>query len=120
MLFLLILVMLAGGVCALLAERVDVRLPRWIALITIVIDAGLAATLGSTPLSPDALAALQGAPEPSAWLVVEQYAWVPRFGISLLLAVDGLGLLLLVLTLLLGAIAVLASWQEVARRQGFF
>lgn len=46
--------------------------------------------------------------------------WIPRFGIAVILAVDGLSLLMVALTLVLGAVAVVSSWTEIERRHGFF
>ncbi len=46
--------------------------------------------------------------------------WIPRFGISIHLAIDGLSLLMVVLTGLLGVLAVLCSWREIEKYQGFF
>lgn len=45
---------------------------------------------------------------------------IPRFGISIHLAIDGLSLLMVVLTGLLGVLAVLCSWKEIEKYQGFF
>ncbi len=39
--------------------------------------------------------------------------WIPRFGISIYFAIDGLSLLMVVLTGLLGVLAVLCSWKEI-------
>ena len=46
--------------------------------------------------------------------------WIPRFGISIHLAIDGLSLRMVVLTGLLGVLAVLCSWREIEKYQGFF
>ena len=46
--------------------------------------------------------------------------WIPKFGISINLALDGLSLLMLLLTFLLGVLAVLTSWNEIQYRVGFF
>jgi NADH:ubiquinone oxidoreductase subunit 4 (subunit M) len=46
--------------------------------------------------------------------------WVPDFGVHFHLAVDGLSLLMLVLTFLLGIMAVLASWTEILKKVGSF
>ncbi|HHH40103.1 MAG TPA: NADH-quinone oxidoreductase subunit M, partial [Sedimenticola sp.] len=46
--------------------------------------------------------------------------WIPRFGISLHLYLDGLSLALVVLTLSLGAVATLGSWNEIDRGAGLF
>ena len=44
----------------------------------------------------------------------------PRFGISLHLAVDGLSLLMVILTSFIGVLAILCSWKEIVQRIGFF
>ncbi|MGL5800685.1 MAG: NADH-quinone oxidoreductase subunit M, partial [Plesiomonas sp.] len=54
------------------------------------------------------------------WQVEYQLPWIPRFGISLHLALDGLSLLMVILTGLLGVLAVLCSWKEIQRHLGFF
>src|SRR4051812_5378442 len=43
---------------------------------------------------------------------VERYAWIPAFGISYFVGVDGISLLLLVLTGFLTPLALLASWES--------
>ncbi|MDM7916182.1 MAG: NADH-quinone oxidoreductase subunit M, partial [Candidatus Eisenbacteria bacterium] len=50
----------------------------------------------------------------------ERAAWVAPFGISYHLGMDGLSLLLVLLTGLLGAIASAASWHQVHERAGAF
>src|SRR5688572_28254460 len=47
---------------------------------------------------------------------VERYAWIPAFGIGYSLGVDGISLLLVVMTGLLTPIALLASWESVHRK----
>jgi NADH-quinone oxidoreductase subunit M len=47
---------------------------------------------------------------------VERHAWIPAFGISYAVGVDGISLLLLVLTGFLTPLALLSSWQSVHRR----
>ena len=47
-------------------------------------------------------------------------AWIPQLGIGFHLAMDGLSLLLVALTLFLGIISVVCSWTEVRERVGFF
>jgi len=44
---------------------------------------------------------------------VERHAWIPAFGISYFVGVDGISLLLLVLTGFLTPLALLASWESV-------
>ena len=103
-------ILLVGGVLAWLAGRWIERLARWISLVAIGIDF--------------VLAAIVWAGEPSnatgRWLDELDCAWVPGLGIHFHLAVDGLSLLMLALTLFLGIVAVLASWTEIQEKVGFF
>ena len=46
--------------------------------------------------------------------------WIPAFGISLHLALDGLSLVMLILTFFLGIISVIISWREIDSKVGFF
>jgi len=106
-LVLVIAVPLAGGALAALAGRLGARLARWVALLA------LAATLGLC------LAVWAGG-GPAPWRAEIDVPWIPALGIRFHLAVDGLSLLLLVLTFLLGTLSVLASWREVEENVGFF
>jgi NADH-quinone oxidoreductase subunit M len=54
-----------------------------------------------------------GSPE---FQFVERHAWIPAFGISYLVGVDGISLLLLVLTGFLTPLALLGSWESVHRK----
>jgi NADH-quinone oxidoreductase subunit M len=47
---------------------------------------------------------------------VERHAWIPAFGITYLVGVDGISLLLLVLTSFLTPIALLGSWESIHKR----
>jgi NADH-quinone oxidoreductase subunit M len=53
------------------------------------------------------------APGSGDFQFVERHAWIPAFGISYTIGVDGISLLLLVLTGFLTPIALLASWESV-------
>jgi NADH-quinone oxidoreductase subunit M len=46
--------------------------------------------------------------------------WVQRFGIGIHLALDGLSLLMLILTFFIGMLAILISWKEITVNTGFF
>jgi len=59
-------------------------------------------------------------PGQSAWLIELDRAWIPQLGISFHLAMDGLSLLLVLLTLFLGIASVVCSWKEIQDRIGFF
>ncbi len=77
-------------------------------LVALVADLALAGTLVGVDAGAD------------PWLMRWQVDWIPRFGIQLLLAVDGLGLLMVLLTLGLGVAAVLASMSDIHERPGFY
>jgi NADH-quinone oxidoreductase subunit M len=51
---------------------------------------------------------------------VERYAWIPAFGISYAVGVDGISLWLVVLTGFLTPIALLSSWESVHRKMRAF
>jgi len=51
---------------------------------------------------------------------VESYDWIPGIGITYLLGVDGISLLLLLLTTFLGPIMILASWNSVSEHHRGF
>ena len=51
---------------------------------------------------------------------VERHAWIPAFGISYFVGVDGISLFLLVLTGLLTPLALLSSWESVHKRLKVF
>ncbi len=53
-----------------------------------------------------------GLPAESGWLLKEDYAWIPSFGIRYSLALDGISLLMISLTALLQVAAVLISWKQ--------
>ena len=54
-------------------------------------------------------------PDP-AWQFVERADWIPSIGASYFLGVDGFSALLVMLTTLMGAIAVLSSWTAITER----
>jgi NADH-quinone oxidoreductase subunit M len=47
---------------------------------------------------------------------VERYDWIPAFGIDYYVGIDGISLLLVVLTAFLTPIALLSSWESVERK----
>ncbi|MDP1665003.1 MAG: NADH-quinone oxidoreductase subunit M [Methylobacter sp.] len=108
----LICVLLLGGFAAFFSERWSQDAPRWVGVITLTAEA-LILTL---PLSwaeyTDGLSPV--------WLADFHGPWIPRFGIGFHLVMDGLSLLLIALTVLLGFMAVSSSWTEINSRQGFF
>src|SRR3954453_22242176 len=51
---------------------------------------------------------------------VERHAWIPAFGIEYFVGVDGISLLLLVLTAFLTPLALLGSWESVHKQTKAF
>ena len=112
----LILIPFIGGLLCWFVERFDKSMPRWIALLTmsLLLALGLWLWAGGN---------YQLAPAPGAeanWAVEFKHVWIERFGINLHLALDGLSLLMIMLTGLLGVLSVLCSWKEIQRHVGFF
>ncbi|SEQ91770.1 NADH-quinone oxidoreductase subunit M [Solimonas aquatica] len=112
----LILIPFIGGLLSWQGERFVGRgFPRWVALLTMLFALGISVWLWV--VGDYSLPAVGGKPQ---WTIEYQASWIPRFGISLHLAMDGLALLLVVLTNLLGVMAVACSWREIERNVGFF
>lgn len=82
---------------------------RWISLVGLALELLLSVVLW--------LCAPAGGED---WLARVELPWIPRFGISFLLAADGLSVILIALTALLGLASVASSWSEVTERIGFF
>ncbi|SEJ59499.1 NADH dehydrogenase subunit M [Dyadobacter sp. SG02] len=112
MLVLLITVLMVGAVAAVVAGEWSRNAPRWIALIASSIGLLLVMVIWAKT-SPHSVTDGQ-------WLMDFRKAWIPSFGITFHLAIDGLSLLLLALTFFLGVLAVLCSWDEIRERTGFY
>jgi NADH-quinone oxidoreductase subunit M len=110
----LILILLIGGVLAWAAGRWSTQAPRWIALGAVAIDGAIGLALWITHGGDGHLLAN------GAWMEEVEWDWIPQLGIHFHLALDGLSLLLLMLTFFLGIVAVLASWNEIRAGIGFF
>jgi NADH-quinone oxidoreductase subunit M len=110
----LIGIFMGGGAAALILGKWYKTLPRWIALTTV-----MSAFLLMLLFWIDHYKSITTRPA-ETWLVDFRHEWIPAFGISFHLAIDGLSLLLLVLTSFLGVLAVLCSWKEITERTGFY
>ncbi|ALA59196.1 NADH-quinone oxidoreductase subunit M [Nitrospira moscoviensis] len=109
----LILIPLLAAPLAWLAESRSREAPRRIAAGALGLELILSLALWGQDQS--LLAAGDG-----RWLLASRAEWIPRWGIGLHLALDGLSVVLIVLTAFLGLIAVVASWSEIQERVGFF
>lgn len=109
MLLTLIAVLFFGGLAAFVSERWSPAAPRWTALAVLALEFVLALSLY-----------MQAGDDPSAWMADLKWPWISRFGIGFHLAADGLSLTLVMLTVVLGFMAVSCSWTEIRFRPGFF
>lgn len=110
----LILIPFLGGLLCWQADRWGKHAPRWIALATMLFVLGISLWVWVTSDF-----ALPGSGQ-DHWVLEWRTGWIPRFGIDIHLAMDGLSLILVALTGFLGALAVLCSWHEISDRIGFF
>ena len=113
---LIIAVLFLGGATAWLAERYNKNLPRWITVATCLLAGLIVSRLFFVPSEHELL--LAGTT--STWIEYLNYPWIPRFGIGFVFAIDGLSLLLVALTIFLGFVAVISSWDEIDHQPGFF
>jgi len=105
----LIAVLLTGAFLAWIAGIWNTVWSRIISIVALSIDLIQIIILALKPVSPA-----------SSWIIDFKLDWIPEFGIGLHLALDGLSLLMLILTFFLGIIAVLISWKEINSKVGFF
>ncbi len=109
----ILLMPLAGALAAWIAGRWSDLWPRWIALGTALLQTLLLLVTWGV-----FFAGIETGQ--AGWLMLYKQPWVPQLGISFHLAVDGLSLLLLLLTSFLTVLAVLTSWKSVTHSVGFF
>jgi NADH-quinone oxidoreductase subunit M len=96
---------LAGALLLLLVNKQNENAIRWIA--NIVAFAGF---LISVPLW------FWFNPRSADFQLVERAPWIPSIGADYFIGVDGLSTLLILLTTLMGTIAVLSSWNAITER----
>lgn len=97
------------GVLLCLLFRKSAETSRWLALLTnvlvLLIGLWVAVTVDTGV---------------SGWLLYEDFSWIERFGIRYTLGMDGISLLLVLLTAFLQVIAVLVSWRVTLHPAFFF
>jgi NADH-quinone oxidoreductase subunit M len=96
---------LAGALLLLLVNKQNVNAIRWIANIV-----ALAGFIVSIPLW------FQYNPQNPEFQFVERAPWIPSIGAEYFLGVDGFSTLLILLTTMMGSIAVLSSWHAITER----
>src|ERR1700704_5984701 len=96
---------LVGALLILLINKQNENAIRWVANI-----AALAGFLVSVPLW------FKFDPQAAAFQFIERASWIPSVGAEYFLGVDGLSTLLILLTTMMGTIAVLSSWTAITER----
>ncbi|GAO41118.1 complex I subunit 4 family protein [Flavihumibacter petaseus] len=106
-----IIVLLLGGCSCWLSASKRFVVCRWIALVAMLAGLVVFSSLAMT---------YRGGVNGTAWLIDYRVNWIPAIGISFHIALDGLSLILQLLTYFLGTLAVLCSWTEIRQRTGFY
>jgi NADH-quinone oxidoreductase subunit M len=107
-------ILFLGGLLAWVLGRTNPVRARWTALVALSVDLVLSLVLWFQHARTATVA------DYGTWLVEVRWPWIPQFGISFHLAMDGLSLVLVMLTIFLGLVAVVASWSEIQERVGLF
>lgn len=110
----LIAIPLVSGIVAGLVARRSQLASRWISLLAMV--AGFAISVGIWIHDYSHISLLTQ----RLWIAQIDVPWIPGFGIYFHLAMDGMSLLLITLTFLLGITSVMISWREIHDGVGFF
>jgi NADH-quinone oxidoreductase subunit M len=110
----LIAIPMIGGVLAWLAARKSETACRWISLLTMGIDLALALAIWVQHFAQATITRWD------SWLIHFDVPWIAHLGIHFHLAIDGLSLILVLLTAFLGVMSVGTSWTEIRHRVGFF
>jgi NADH-quinone oxidoreductase subunit M len=115
----LLLVPFIGGLLCWRLQRAGLGYARWLALGTMALVLALAVGLWLTGDYSQTLLPVAGGPS-GHWVQQLSVPWIPRLGIRFGLGLDGLSLLLVTLTALLGVLSIGCSWQEIQTNAGFF
>lgn len=102
---------LLGGLAVLALRRNDAAC-RWTAFAVMMADLVLVLSLFVLAPAPSGLN--------GNWLRVEDFSWMEALGIRFTLSLDGISLLLILLTTVLGALSVLVSWREITAHAAAF
>lgn len=102
-----------AGSLAALASGPNQRLCRWTALCFTLVEVALISSIFMMDLQP------QAGPTGS-WLMAEDYPWLPGLGARFSLGLDGLSLMLILLTAFINVICVLISWRAINTKVGSF
>lgn len=115
LLSLLVIIPFFSGIFSFFSFRFQKNIPRWIALI------GMGLTLLTIFkiwfFEDFCTYQVQSYPHSSYQLI---FPWISSLGIEFHISVDGFSIIMLFLTSFLGIIAILCSWNEIKKNEGFF
>jgi NADH-quinone oxidoreductase subunit M len=95
---------LAGAALLLLVPGTNHRLIRWMALLAALASLGFSLLLiGYHPAGPE-------------FQFREEAEWIPAFGMGYRMGVDGISVVLVILTTVLSVVAILYSWDPIQTR----
>jgi NADH-quinone oxidoreductase subunit M len=100
---------MAGGIVSWAAGKRNTTLARIVSLVTVLVNLLIVIWIIA-----------QGNNASGEWIIEYRAVWISTFGIEFHLALDGLSLLMLLLTYFIGSLAVLVSWKEITVNTGFF
>lgn len=120
MLLLLVFVPFILGLLCWKCEYVSTHAPRWVALCGITTVFFIVTFLWCREYPNILISSAISCSSFPQWQLECIYPWIPRFGISLHFALDGLSLLMVMLSTFLGLLAILCSWDKVKNYQGYF
>ena len=112
LLSIIIVVPFIGSLMALLLSR-HPRWCRWSSLIFTFLELGLVSLILFLDLQPHMTPT-------GIWLLAEDYPWLGAFGATFGLGLDGVSLMLLLLTAFINIICVLISWEAIDEKVGPF
>ena len=98
---LLMVLPLAGSVVVTALPKTNEKLVKQVALVTTLVVMGATIAMATTFQRDNV--ELQ---------FVEKYSWIPSFGINYALGIDGLALVLILMSTILAPVVVLAGWNE--------
>ncbi|QIQ41767.1 MAG: NADH-quinone oxidoreductase subunit M [Buchnera aphidicola (Microlophium carnosum)] len=115
LLSLLIIIPFFSGLFSFLSYRLHANLPRWIALSGIILT--LLMIMQIFFQEHYNFFQIEHYPHWDRQLILP---WISRFGIEFNIAIDGFSIIMLIFSSFLSIIAVLCSWNEIKKNQGFF
>lgn len=108
----LLAILIAGGLVAWPLARLHPLLSHSIALIAVTLDLILVLFIAVRDFGTGSGG--------NGWREELDWSWIPQFGIHFHLGLDGLSLLLVLLTLFLAVVAVVVSWADITTVVGFY